>query len=307
MITPSSILSPEVQAPEVFENVAQSQGRAVWRRFSRHRMALVGLGVLLLLTLISVFAPVISHYPPDQVSLLNSGLPPSPQHLLGTDELGRDIFTRLLYGGRVSLLIGFFTMIVASSIGTIYGLVSGYFGGYVDILMMRFVELLLSFPAIFLLLILISYIGGHAPLELMVLYLGLFGWMGLARIIRGEVLRARQMDYVDAARSLGVPNGRILIRHILPNVMAPVWVAATFAAAGAMLAEAALDFLGFGLPPGVASWGNMLASANATVLVQPLGAVLPGAMITLAVVALNFVGDALRDALDPRHAEGRGL
>lgn len=306
MVTPSSILDPEPEGSLDLAARAQNPWRDAWRRFRRHRMALVGLIVLAVLVLVSVFAPLLTHYGPDQINLLNSDLPPSPQHWLGTDELGRDILTRLLYGGRVSLLIGFFTMIVASSIGTGYGLISGYFGGYVDILMMRFVELLLSFPAIFLLLILISYIGGHAPLVLMVLYLGLFGWMGLARIIRGEVLRARQMDYVDAARSLGVPNARILWRHILPNVMAPVWVSATFAAAGAMLAEAALDFLGFGLPPGVASWGNMLASANATVLTQPLGAVLPGAMITLAVVALNFVGDALRDALDPRHAGGHG-
>ncbi len=306
MVTPGAVLAPETGSPAEPEWTGQSQWRLVWRRFKRHRLALIGLGLLLVLTLVSVFAPVLTHYGPDQINLLNSDLPPSPQHLLGTDDLGRDILTRLLYGGRISLLIGFFTMIVASVIGTLYGLVSGYFGGYVDILMMRFVELLLSFPAIFLLLILISYIGGHAPLVLMVLYLGLFGWMGLARIIRGEVLRARQMDYVDAARSLGVSNARIVIRHILPNVMAPVWVSATFAAAGAMLSEAALDYLGFGLPPGVASWGNMLASANATVLTQPLGAVVPGAMITLAVVALNFVGDALRDALDPRHTETQG-
>jgi peptide/nickel transport system permease protein len=165
------------------------------------------------------------------------------------------------------------------------------------------VELLLSFPAIFLLLILIAYIGGHAPLVLMVLYLGLFGWMGLARIIRSEVLRVRTADYVAAARSTGVPDARILLRHILPNVMAPVWVSATFAAAGAMLSEAALDFLGFGLPPSVPSWGNMLADASNTILTQPLAAVIPGAVITIAVVALNFIGDALRDALDPRHED----
>lgn len=289
------LASPEAGPPTAL--------RAIWRRFRRHRLALVGAAVLALLVLASVFAPLISHQPPNVPNLLNSDLPPSAQHLLGTDELGRDVFTRLLYGGRVSLLIGFFTMLVASTIGTMYGLVSGYFGGWVDVLMMRFVELLLSFPAIFLLLILIAYIGGHAPLVLMVAYLGLFGWMGLARIVRGEVLRARGIDYVDAARSTGVPNARILLRHILPNVMAPVWVSATFAAAGAMLSEAALDYLGFGLPPAVASWGNMLADANNTVLTQPLDAVVPGALITVAVVALNFIGDALRDALDPRHVD----
>jgi peptide/nickel transport system permease protein len=283
------------------EVAAASAARQVWRRFRRHRLALVGVVVLVILALASAGAPLISHQSPTLVNLLNSDLPPSPQHLLGTDELGRDVFTRLLYGGRVSLLIGLFTMVVATVLGTLYGLVSGYFGGWVDILMMRFVELLLSFPAIFLLLILIAYIGGHAPLLLMVLYLGLFGWMGLARIVRGEVLRARTMDYVDAARATGTAHARILLRHILPNVMAPVWVSATFAAAGAMLSEAALDYLGFGLPPSVASWGNMLADANNVVLTQPLDAVIPGALITIAVVALNFIGDALRDALDPRH------
>ena len=297
-----STLPPQIAGLSGAEVIEQPGAlRAVWRRFRRHRMALVGLVVLTLLVLVSAGAPLISHQSPTTVNLLNSELPPSPQHLLGTDELGRDVFTRLLYGGRVSLLIGLFTMLVASSIGTVYGLVAGYFGGWVDVLMMRFVELLLSFPAIFLLLILIAYIGGHAPLVLMVLYLGLFGWMGLARIVRGEVLRARSLDYVDAARATGVGHSRVLFGHILPNVMAPVWVSATFAAAGAMLSEAALDYLGFGLPPNVASWGNMLADANNWVLTQPLDAVVPGALITIAVVALNFIGDALRDALDPRH------
>lgn len=296
-----SATPPPMAALADFEPGQPTALHAVWRRFRRHRMAIVGVVVLTILVLVSVLAPVISHQSPTMPNLLNSDLPPSPQHLLGTDDLGRDIFTRLLYGGRVSLLIGFFTMLVATTIGTLYGLVSGYFGGWVDVLMMRFVELLLSFPAIFLLLILIAYIGGHAPLVLMVLYLGLFGWMGLARIVRGEVLRARSIDYVDAARSTGVPHGRILLRHILPNVMAPVWVSATFAAAGAMLSEAALDFLGFGLPPDIPSWGNMLSDASNTILTQPLGAVIPGAVITIAVVALNFIGDAVRDALDPRH------
>ena len=298
-VSPVSPLAPS----DVPEAARPSALRVVWRRFRRHRMAMAGACVLIVLVLASVFAPVLSHQSPTLPNLLNVDLPPSPQHLLGTDDLGRDIFTRLLYGGRVSLLIGFFTMLVASTIGTLYGLVSGYFGGWIDILMMRFVELLLSFPAIFLLLILIAYIGGHAPLVLMVLYLGLFGWMGLARIIRSEVLRVRTADYVAAARSTGVPDARILLRHILPNVMAPVWVSATFAAAGAMLSEAALDFLGFGLPPSVPSWGNMLADASNTILTQPLAAVIPGAVITIAVVALNFIGDALRDALDPRHED----
>jgi peptide/nickel transport system permease protein len=297
-----SVIPPQLADLHALETAQPSAVRAVWRRFRRHRMAMLGLAVLTVLVLASVFAPLISHQSPTVPNLLNSDLPPSPQHLLGTDDLGRDVFTRLLYGGRVSLLIGFFTMIVASTIGTLYGLVAGFFGGWVDVLMMRFVELLLSFPAIFLLLILIAYIGGHAPLVLMVLYLGLFGWMGLARIVRGEVLRARSIDYVDAARSTGVKNARILLRHILPNIMAPVWVSATFAAAGAMLSEAALDYLGFGLPPSVASWGNMLSDASNVVLTQPLDAVIPGAVITIAVVALNFIGDALRDALDPRHA-----
>jgi peptide/nickel transport system permease protein len=294
-----TVASPEI--PRSAEAPMPSRATLVWRRFRRHRMAVAGGIVLLILVGVSILAPFLTPYPPDQINLLNASLPPSPQHLLGTDELGRDIFTRLLYGGRVSLLIGAFTMMVASVVGTFYGLVSGYFGGWVDAVLMRFVELLLSFPAIFLLLILISFVGGHASLLLMVLYLGLFGWMGLARLVRSEVLRVRSLEYVEAARTLGMGHLRLLLRHILPNVMAPVWVSATFSAAGAMLSEAALDYLGFGLPPGVASWGNMLADANTTVLTQPMAAVIPGAVITLAVVSLNFIGDALRDALDPRH------
>jgi peptide/nickel transport system permease protein len=293
---------PEVAVPTSVDAIGSSLWRDTWRRFLRHRMAIAGLAVLLFLSLVSICAPLISHYSPTAVNLLNSDLPPSPQHLLGTDDLGRDIFTRLIYGGRVSLLIGAFTMVVASIVGVLFGAVSGYFGGWLDVLMMRFVELVLSFPALFLLLILIAYLGGHASVALMVLYLGLFGWMGLARIMRGEFLTLKTMEYVESARALGAGHGRIIFRHILPNAMAPVWVFATFAAAGAMLSEAALDYLGFGLPPGVASWGNMLADANQTVLTQPLWAVVPGIVITVAVVAINFVGDALRDALDPHHA-----
>jgi peptide/nickel transport system permease protein len=292
---------PATEFTEEAVHLGDSLWRDTWRRFRRHRMAMIGVGVLAFLTLTAVFAPLISHYPPDGINLLNSDLPPSPQHWLGTDDLGRDVFTRLIYGGRVSLLIGGFTMVVASVVGVGVGAISGYFGGWVDILLMRFVELVLSFPSLFLLLILIAYLGGHASIALMVLYLGLFGWMGLARIMRGEFLTLKTRDYVEAARALGAGHGRIIFRHILPNAMHPVWVFATFAAAGAMLSEAALDYLGFGLPPGVASWGNMLASANNIILTQPLAAVVPGAVITLAVVAINFIGDALRDALDPHH------
>jgi len=289
-----------------FRDESVPRGGSIWldvaRRFGRHRMAVASLVVLVLLAAVSIGAPLLTPYNPGAVNLLQANLPPSPQHLLGTNELGTDFLTQLLYAGRISLLIGFSTMLVACTLGTLVGGIAGYAGGWTDVLLMRLVELMLSFPSLFLLLILISYMGGHASVLLMVLYLGAFGWMGIARLVRAEVLRLRTMEFAEAARAAGAARVRIVARHILPNAIAPVVVAGTFAAAGAMLAEAALDYLGFGLPPGTASWGNMLDNANTFALTQPMWLLWPGIAITVSVVALNFIGDALRDALDP-HGE----
>ncbi len=278
--------------------------RRFWRRFARHKLALIGLGILVFLLLVAIFAPFLTPYSPTSPNLTQVLLPPSAAHPLGTDELGRDVLARLMYGGRISFLVGFLSMIIATSIGVVYGATAGYLGGIWDRLMMRFVDLVMSFPAIFLLLIVLNLTGSNASVGLMILYLGLFGWTGLSRIVRSQVLSLKTNEYVEAARAQGASTRRILFKHVLPGAMAPVWVSAAFGVAGAMLAEASLDFLGFGLQPQIPSWGNMLDSAESYIVTHPLLILAPGLVITIAVVAINFVGDALRDALDPRSTAG---
>jgi len=263
-------------------------------------MALLGLLVLAVVVGSAAFAPAITHYSPTDLDPDHSLARPSRQHILGTDDLGRDEFARVVFGGRISLLVGLTAMLVGSVIGIAMGSAAGYLGGWVDVLIMRFVDLMLSFPAIFLLLILINWTGGRAPVAMMIAYLGLFGWTGLARIVRAEYLALRAREFVEEARAMGAGTGRIIFRHILPNAMAPILVQAAFAVAGAILAEAALDFLGFGLPPDIPTWGNLLTQAEDYITSNPVLAIAPGAVITLTVVAVFFIGDALRDALDVR-------
>lgn len=271
-----------------------------WARFRRHRMALFGVGVLAAVVASAALAPVLTPYSPTALDPDHSMAPPSPRHPLGTDDLGRDELARVLYGGRVSLLVGLTAMLVGSAIGIVLGSIAGYRGGWVDTLVMRLVDLVLSFPAIFLLLILINWTGGRAPVVMMVAYLGLFGWTGLARIVRAEYLALRGREFVEGARAMGAGARRIIFRHILPNAVGPVLVQAAFAVAGAMLAEAALDFLGFGLPPEIPTWGNLMTQAEDYITSNPVLVVAPGAVVTLTVVAVFFIGDALRDALDVR-------
>ncbi len=271
-----------------------------WRRFRRHRMALGGVGVLAVIVTSAVLAPLITSYDPTALDPDHSLAPPSRQHLLGTDDLGRDELARVVYGGRISLLVGLTAMLLGSAIGVLMGSAAGYMGGWVDTVIMRFVDLMLSFPAIFLLLILINWTGGRAPVIMMIAYLGFFGWTGLARIVRAEYLVLRAREFVEEARAIGAGARRIIFRHILPNALAPILVQAAFAVAGAILAEAALDFLGFGLPPDIPTWGNLLTQAEDYITTNPVLAVAPGIVITLTVVAVFFIGDALRDALDVR-------
>lgn len=273
------------------------QWSRVWRTFRRHRMAMAGSALLLLLILAAVLAPLISRQDPYTTHLGQITAPPSAAHWLGTDELGRDVLTRLIYGGRVSLLVGVCSMLLAATLGVAYGSISGFFGGTVDALMMRLVDFMLSFPALFVLLILASY--RHNSLVNVILYIGFFSWMGMARLVRGQILSLREQDFITAVRSIGASSGRIIVRHLLPNAVAPVIVAATLGVAGAMLTEAALDFLGFGVPPDVPTWGNLMTNAEEYILSAPALAIAPGLVITLAVVSINFIGDALRDAFDP--------
>ena len=275
-----------------------SPTRLALRRFLRHRLAVISLVLLALLILAAIFAPLVSPYDPLAQDANNTLIGPSSTHLLGTDDLGRDILSRLIYGGRVTLTIGFGATAVVLLLGIVIGAVAGYAGGWVDNVLMRFVDLVLSFPALFLLLILAAAAG--VSLLSIILFIGLFGWMYLARLVRGEFLVLREMEYIEAARAVGVGGWRTVWRHMLPNTIASIIVNATFSIAAAMYIAAALDFLGFGLSPEIPTWGNMLAESESYIAVNPLLTIAPGVVLTVAILAVNFVGDGLRDAFDPR-------
>lgn len=272
--------------------------RLIWRRFVTHRLAVAGAILLGTFALLAAFAPLLSPYSPSEPNLFNQLAPPSLQHPLGTDPLGRDVLTRLLYGGRVSLAVGVLSSLISVVIGIIVGAVAGYYGGRVDDALMRLVDLLLAFPAIFLLLILFATI--QRSLAIVILFLGLFGWLYLARVVRGEILSLRERDFITAARALGASHGQLITRHLVPNVTGAVIVSFTLDVAINMLAEGTLSFLGFGVPDSTPTWGNMLNGAASYYTRTPLLTIAPGLAITLAVLAANFIGDGLRDALDPR-------
>ncbi|MCS7235451.1 MAG: ABC transporter permease [Armatimonadota bacterium] len=276
----------------------QSYWQIAWRRLRRHRLAMAGGGVILVLVASAVLSPWIAPYPPTHIDLANRMSPPSWKHPLGTDELGHDVLTRLLYAGRVSLTVGFSAAVASALLGTVVGLVSGFYGGWLDNVLMRFVDIMLSIPDLPILIILARYFGGS--LVGIVAVITAFGWMGTARLVRGEVLKLKRTDFVEAARALGASPARIMWRHLVPNALAPVIVAATLAVGGAILTEAALSYLGFGIQPPTPSWGNMLQNAQDFIWRTPLLAFWPGLMIFLTVLAFNFFGDGLRDALDPR-------
>ncbi len=270
----------------------------LWRRFARHRLALVSFIVIVAFALIAVFATVIAPYDPF-AQTFDPTLGPSAAHWLGTDQLGRDELSRVLLGARVSLGISLGATFVAVVIGLVVGSIAGYSGGIVDNGLMRLVDLVLAFPALFLILI-VAVTTGVTVLTI-ILLIGAFNWMFLARLTRAEFLQIKELDYVQAARATGVPTRRIIWRHVLPNALGPIIVSATFILAGALYVEAVLDFLGFGISPDIPSWGNLLTSAEQSFYDAPLLAVVPGVLLTVAILCMNFVGDGLRDALDPRH------
>ena len=279
-----------------------SPWRIVWRKLRGSRVALTGAVVLTVVVLLSALAPLIAPYGKNEIDLFMITADPSRDYWLGTDPIGRDVLTRLLYGGQVSLLIGVSAAVIAVSVGVIVGAIAGYYGGWVDQVLMRLVDVMLAFPSIFLLLIVAAILDGITATNIVV-FLGAFGWMWLARIIRGEFMSLKGREFVEAARMIGAPGHRIILRHLLPNVVGPITVALTLDIALYILAEASLSFLGFGVKPETPTWGNMLNEARTYSLTHPVLAIAPGLAITLVVLAINFVGDGLRDAFDPR---GRG-
>ena len=282
------------------EAVPRRPRTGLWRRFRRHRVALFGVIVLAFFGFMAAFAPIVSWHGRDIIDLDNQRSPPSTSHILGTDYVGRDIYTRVSYAGRVSLSVGVVAAAISSVIATLIGLLSGYVGRWVDNLLMRFTELVMTFPLFFAVIILVSLVG-PSIYNLMIVIGGL-GWTGKARLIRGQVLSLREMDYVTASRATGASAKRMIFFHILPGVVPYVAVAATLTIATAILTEAGLSFLGLGVQVPTPTWGNMMTQAQGLKILktQPWMWAPPGLAISLTVLAVNFIGDGLRDALDPR-------
>jgi peptide/nickel transport system permease protein len=277
--------------------------RRVLRAFVRHRLALLGSALILAIALVAVLAPLIATHDPFHVDLLAARQGPSARHLLGADDVGRDVFSRLVYAARVSLSVGLVSVTIYTLIGTVLGAISGYYRGPVDNLIQRFTDTVMSFPSLIIIIAVVSIVGPSIYNVMAVI--GLLSWPNICRLVRGQFLSLREKEFVEAARASGAGDRRIIFLHILPNTTAPITVAATFGVAAAILTEAALSFLGLGVQPPTASWGNMLTSAQSAAVLQsmPWLWIPPGIMIALSVLSINFIGDGLRDALDPRLAQ----
>ncbi len=274
-------------------------------RFHRNRAAVVALRLVVAACVVAVLAPWLAPYSPtatpDIVALKN--LPPSPEHFLGTDFASRDVFSRLLYGARVSLSIALLAIVLSATVGTLYGAAAGYYGGRVDSAMMRIIDAALSIPRI-LLLITLLVLWGAVPVVALILALGFTGWFGVSRLVRAEVLSLKERDMVVAARALGARDHEIILRHILPNVLSPVVVAATLGIANVIIIEAGLSYLGIGVRPPLPSWGNMIQDGVSQIATVWWVSLFPGLAIVATVMAFNIIGDGLRDALDPRQVDG---
>jgi peptide/nickel transport system permease protein len=274
-----------------------SPGAMFWRQFRRHIAALVSVVVLALLLLVCLSAPIIAPYKFDAIDLRNARQPPTLKHLMGTDELGHDQFTRVLFGGRISLLIGLTAALVGTAVGTLVGALAGYHGGGLDNILMRFTDIAFSIPTLPLLIVISAFTKSSLPI--MILVIGGLSWMATARVVRGSVLSIKQQDFITAARMIGSSDSHIIVYHILPNVLGPIVVGATLGVGGAIITESVLSFLGLGVQPPTPSWGNMLQDSQATMAARPWLTIFPGLAILITVLCVNFIGDGLQDALDP--------
>ena len=270
-------------------------------KFLRNKFAIAGTIIILLLSIVAITGKWIAPYDPNSIDILNKLHPPSSSHLLGTDELGRDVLSRIIYGTRISLLVGFVATGIAILIGVILGLLAGYYGGIADTIIMRLVDIFLCIPTFFLILMVIAFIKPNIWNVMIVI--GLTGWPGLTRMIRGECLSIREREYIQATRILGMSNLRIMFVHILPNVLVPILVSATIGIGGAILTESALSFLGLGVQPPTPSWGNILTSGKTYINIAWWLSFFPGIAILITVLAYNLIGESLRDIFDPRMAE----
>jgi peptide/nickel transport system permease protein len=295
-------VSHPVAAPKAEQPAVLGPRRLFWRRFRRHTPALLSAVLLALFVALVLLAPAIAPYEFDAIDTKQIRKPPSAAHVMGTDDLGRDLFTRILYGGRISLAIGVFSALVATLLGLMVGAVSGFYGGWVDNLLMRFTDIVFTIPALPLLILLNSFAKSSVPL--MVLVIGALSWMGTARAVRALVLSLKEQEFILAARALGVRDSGMLTRHIIPNTLTPVIVGATLGVGNAIITESSLSFLGLGVTPPTPSWGNMLQDAQSTMSSAPWLTIFPGLAILVTVLCVNFLGDGLRDGLDPRLRAG---
>lgn len=278
----------------------ESYAHLIMRRFKRHKLAVVGVFVFVIFVLIAIFAPLLAPYDPNKIGTTFEAAP-SAQHLLGTDQTGRDVLSRLIFGARVSISVGVGSVLFYVIIGICLGLVAGYVGGWVDNLIMRITDVFMSFPYFMVILVLVSVLGPN--LTNIILAIALLGWPPIARLVRGSVLSVKSLDYINAGVVLGFHMPRIMFVHILPNVLSPIIVNATFGVANSIILESSLSFLGMGVSPPAASWGNMLAQAESITVLnhEPWVWLPPGLMILIAVLSINFVGDGLRDAIEARN------
>ncbi len=270
----------------------------IWDRYKRNYLAIAGLLVIFVIAAMAVSAPLIAPYNPTAIDVYNVLSAPRASHLLGTDELGRDVLSRMIWGSRVSLKVGFVAVGIAISIGIIIGALSGFYGGKTDAILMRFVDIMLAFPTFFLILAVIAVV--EPSISTIMIVIGFTSWMDVSRLVRAEMLGLKERDFVLAAKAIGASDFRVIFRHILPNALSPVFVSATFGVAGAILVESGLSFLGLGVQPPDPSWGNILTSGKDYITVAWWLSLYPGLAILITVLSYNLVGEGLRDALDPR-------
>lgn len=288
----------EKGAAEAITRPSTTFWQDAWRRLKKNKLAVTGLWIIGIMIILAIFGPYISGYTYSDQNLNATNLPPSAAHWFGTDDLGRDLFTRVMYGARISLFIGIATSLITFIIGVIYGGISGYLGGKVDEIMMRIVEIFWSVP--FLLYVILLMVIMTPGLKTILIALGAVYWMGMARIVRGQVLALKEQEYVLAARTLGASSWRILFRHLIPNAMGPIIIQMTLAIPEAIFTEAWLSFLGLGVSAPMASWGVLASDGIKGIYSYPWQIFFPAMFITITILAFNFLGDGLRDALDPR-------
>lgn len=269
-----------------------------WSRFKKNKLAVASGVVVIALFVIAIFAPLITPFDPNEIDRRYVLTPPSASHPLGTDDLGRDVLSRMIYGSRISLSVGFIAVGIATIIGMLFGAIAGYYGGWTDRIIMRFIDIMLSIPTFFLVLAVIAFIG--PGIYNIMIIIGLTSWMGVARLIRAEFLSLKEREFVLAAKALGASDMRIILRHIMVNSLAPVFVSAILGIASAILVESALSFLGIGVQPPTPSWGNMLTAGKDNIEIAWWLSVFPGIAILITVLSYNLFGEGLRDALDPR-------